>query len=213
MISRAAAVLFLTALTGCVSTTYTDYRARSDDAPLLGRQVAVYRVADYSRPPPSCAIVMPAEGDAAPGLRRVVEDAVHRHLAAKLPRVVGPVERARRVRRLAIDIRRADGRAILVRATRCPVLARARILDSSEDFVLVWSRKNLNLEIALARDGVAIWKARHDAARSDGGLPLSPISAPLAIVQAARLHGDDDVMLSLVDDAVRRIFAALPDMR
>ena len=60
-------------------------------------------------------------------------------------------------------------------------------------------------------DDVTLWKARHTASRSDGGLPLSPFSAPLSAFQAASLAGDDDVTPSMVEDVVRRLFATLPN--
>ncbi len=203
----------LALLSACGPTRYTDYRAQSEGAPLFERAVAVHVGTGFYRPPPDCAIVMPVAGRASPMLRRLVEDSVHRHLVTKLSVVVGPGARARAVRSLAIDVKRPDERAVLLRKLRCPVLIEAKIWDSGEDFALVWSRKNLDLEIIMVRHDTLLWKARHNADRADGGLPLSPISAPFAVAKASRLHGDGDAMVSLVDDAVRRIVASLPDTR
>ena len=207
----AALVLLLT--TGCGPTRYTDYDAAGGSAPMLERAVATRIGAGFYRPPPACAIVMPTAGVATPQFRRVVEEAVHRHLVTKLPKVVGPRARRREVRKLAVDPRRARDRAILTRVLRCPTLVEPKIWQSSEDFALVWSRKSLDLEIVMVRGDRLLWKARHTADRGDGGLPLSPLSAPLAVAKASRLHGDGDAMVSLVDDAVRRIVGALPDVR
>ena len=104
-------------------------------------------------------------------------------------------------------------RTHLTRHLRCPGLVEAKIWRSGEDFALIWSRKNLDLEIVMLREDRLLWKGRHEAGRSDGGLPLSPLSAPIAVARASRLHGDSDAMVSLVDDTVRRIVASLPDGR
>ncbi|MDD9915474.1 MAG: hypothetical protein OXT01_12530, partial [Rhodospirillaceae bacterium] len=81
------------------------------------------------------------------------------------------------------------------------------------DFALIWSLQKLDIEIGMLREHRLLWKGRHEAGRSDGGLPLSPLSAPIAVARASRLHGDSDAMVSLVDDTVRRIVASLPDVR
>jgi hypothetical protein len=180
---------------------------------LLERTVARHVGRDFYRPTPSCAIVMPVAGGATAQLRHAVETALYRHLVTRLPNVVGPKVRRREVRNRAVDLRREEDRTILTRALRCPVLVEAKIWQSNEDFALVWSRKNLDLEIVMLRDDRLLWKGRHDAGRSDGGLPLSPFSAPFAVARASRLHGDGDAMISLVDDTVRRIVASLPDVR
>ena len=53
-------------------------------------------------------------------------------------------------------------------------------------------------------------QAAHTAQRSDGGVPLSLIGAPVSAFRAARFNQDSDVLPSMVDDALRRIFASLP---
>ena len=206
----ATALLFVAA---CGPTRYTEYRAQSQAVPMLERSVAMHVGREFYRPTPGCAVVMPVAGQATPGLRRAVEAALYRHLVTKLPNVVGPRVRRREVRKLAINLRHEPDRAILTRAVRCSVLVEAKIWQSNEDFALVWSRKNLDLEIVMLRRERLLWKGRHNADRSDGGVPLSPLSAPFAVARASRLHGDGDAMISLVDDTVRRIVASLPDVR
>lgn len=209
-IALAAASMFLSA---CGPTRYTEYRAQPQAAPLLERTVARHVGRDFYRPTPTCAIVMPVAGGATPQLRHAVEMALYRHLVTRIPKVVGPQARRREVRNRAVDLRREEDRTILTRALRCPVLVEAKVWQSNQDFALVWSRKNLDLEIVMLRGDRLLWKGRHDADRSDGGLPLSPLSAPFAVARASRLHGDGDAMISLVDDTVRRIVASLPDVR
>ncbi len=210
---RAGSFCAMILLAACGPTRYSEYRSNDQAASLLTREVAVHLPMSFYRPPPACAIVMPVAGRATSGLRRAVEDAVHRHLVTKVARVVGPLDRRRHERRLVVNLRQANDRALLSRTVRCPVLVEAKVWQSGEDFALVWSRKRLDLEIIMVRDEVLLWKARHTAERADGGLPLSPLSAPFAIAKASRLHGDHDVMDSLVDDTVRRIVASLPDVR
>jgi len=207
------AAVVLLCLAACGPTRYTEYRAQPQSVPLLERSVAMHVGRAFYRPTPGCAVVMPVVGKAAPRLRHAVETALYRHLVTKLPNVVGPRIRRREVRKLAIDLRQETDRALLTRALRCPVLVEAKIWQSSEDFALVYSRKNLDLEIVMLRRDRLLWKGRHNADRSDGGLPLSPLSAPFAVARASRLHGDGDAMISLVDDTVRRIVGSLPDVR
>ena len=208
-----AIVLILATLAACGPTRYTEYRAQPQNQSFLERSVARHVGRDFYRPTPSCAIVMPAAGVASLTLRRATEAALYRHLVTKIPKVVSPRDRQQTVRRLAIDLKHEADRTHLTRHLRCPVLVEAKIWRSGEDFALIWSRKNLDLEIVMLREDRLLWKGRHEAGRSDGGLPLSPLSAPIAVARASRLHGDSDAMVSLVDDTVRRIVASLPDVR
>ena len=63
------------------------------------------------------------------------------------------------------------------------------------------------------RDGFVVWRARHAATRSEGGLPTSFLSAAVNMFAAGAQHADPDVRLSVADDAVRRIVVSLPDTR
>ena len=58
-----------------------------------------------------------------------------------------------------------------------------------------------------------LWKASHVARRSDGSLPLTPISAPIAIYEAGRFSNDQDILPSMIDDTLRRLVISLPDIR
>ena len=210
---KVAIGLLFVMLAACGPTRYTEYRAQPQDPSFLERSVTMHVGRDFYRPLPGCAIVMPVAGRAAPALRLAIEAALYRHLVTKLPKVVGPRERRREVRKLGVDPQHEADRAHLTRALRCPVLVEAKIWQSGEDYALIWSRKNLDLEIVMLRGDRLLWKGRHEAGRSDGGLPLSPLSAPFAVARASRLHGDSDAMVSLVDDTVRRIVVSLPDVR
>ena len=67
--------------------------------------------------------------------------------------------------------------------------------------------------MARVADDAVLWKARHVANRSDGGLPFSIIGVAVAGFEAARFRADEDVPDSLIDDAVRRMMVTLPDVR
>ena len=62
-------------------------------------------------------------------------------------------------------------------------------------------------------NGAELWRAAHQASRSEGTLPLSPMSVPIGAFSAGRFHGDADVFPSMADDVARRIVASLPDTR
>ena len=80
------------------------------------------------------------------------------------------------------------------------------------DFALIWARLSIGLEVQLTRasDGRLLWKARHTASRSQGGITLSPLGAATHMVEAAALTSDADQATSLVADLTRRIVATLP---
>jgi hypothetical protein len=64
-----------------------------------------------------------------------------------------------------------------------------------------------------AADGHVLWKARHIADRSDGGLPLSPIGIAVDTFTSAQFSSDREISESVVDDAVRRLVRSLPNAR
>ncbi len=202
-------------LASCTTTTYVAYNDGGESVPLFERRVA-YRISDnFYRNPPDCAVILALGDTAFPALNDLVEGALFRHMVGKLRRVIGPLERRRITRRLAVDLKNpADGR-VFARMERCAAFVRATVTVAANDFVLVWARRSLGLDIALVgfADQTVHWQARHSASRSDGGLPLSPFSVPMSIFEAARLHADDDILPSMVDDAVRRAVATLPDVR
>ena len=80
---------------------------------------------------------------------------------------------------------------------------------------MVWAERQIGLAIGLIdlRDDAVLWRARHAARRGAGGAPLSPLSLLVSTGAAARFAADADVPLSLLDDALRRTLATLPDLR
>ena len=81
--------------------------------------------------------------------------------------------------------------------------------------MLVWSELRLGLEARLfrQRDGVELWKARHVARRSDGGLSFSPFGLVVNAYDANSFSSDGDIVVSVSEDLVRRIIASLPNTK
>jgi len=215
MIARSITLWFLLlGLGACTATEYRAYQGRgAAEVSPAGRQV-FYKVetALYDRPP-DCVVVLEPSGPAeAAGL---LEEALARHLAGRVARVVGPLERRRVERGLAVDLADENGRRHYASAAGCPVFLRARITDSGSDSTLVWYGRRFGAELELVRapGDVMLWQASHTASRSDGGVPLSPLSLPMSIFSALRFGQDSDQFPSMVDDAVRRMVVTLPDMR
>ncbi len=208
------------ALASC-RTEYRAYGERpvtSDNAPvesLDGRRVFFRVERAFYRDPPQCVVVLPAPDDHATSAATArIESAVARHLRDKVPRVIGPLRRDRAARRLALDLNDAGDRRRFARLERCDAFLRWRMIGSSSDYFLVWSRRDLGLDVEMFREpGRTLWKAAHVAHRSDGGLPLSPLSAPFDIYKASRFSKDQDILPSMIDDIMRRLVVTLPDVR
>ncbi len=202
-------------LAGCMATSYGPYAEARADTSFLERRVAFEVDGAFHRDPPSCAAILPLRRAPSARLAAIVERALTRHLSQRLPRVIGPPERRRRERRLAIDLSHPEDRRAFARATDCPAFVQGTLYQASDDYVVVWARRGFGLQVTMTRasDEAVLWKARHAAMRADGGVPLSPVSAAVAGFNAARFHADKDMEESLADDVVRRIAASLPDVR
>lgn len=201
---------------GCAETSYVVFEAAEADSRLMGRVVEVEIDREYYEDYPDCVLVMPPS--AAPGLERIaglVEAALSTALTRKLKRVVGAVERDLVARRMAVDLSYPNDREALLRALECETFVTTEISGPGNAYYLVWSEFRIGLEMRLlrARDRRLLWHAQHVADRSGGGLPLSPIGVIVEAFSSTRFLVDPDVTDSVVDDAVRRIVASLPDSR
>ncbi len=213
-------IILVISLSGCQQTAYRSYDARprlqnSSEARLVRYQVskAFYRLA------PDCVVVLPAQGKAKSKDKMLIERAAARHLRGKIAQVIGPDERLRLTRRLALDhTDPADQRYFAshqYKGLLCRYLAIPSIRGIEQNFALFWAsrRVHLGLEITSALTGDSLWRGDHLADRSDGGLPLSPFSLGSAAIRASRLNGDKDMLPSMIDDVFRRILKTLPDTR
>ena len=75
-------------------------------------------------------------------------------------------------------------------------------------YLVFWAQSRLALQLRLIAqdDGAVLWEARHDLARSQGGVPLSPMTAPLLAYQATAFGNDGEQVYSMIDDALRRMW-------
>ena len=209
-----AALVLVTA--ACTEVCYL----REGDAGTAGGpldRTVIYKVdGAFYRSPPRCAVVMPIRWpDADLRLVRQVEDALGRHLTAKVDRVIGPAARDRAARRRVYDLGDAEQRRRLARALGCDTVVEGETRAAESTFALVWARTRFGLAVSLERasDGRSLWRASHTAERSAGGLPLSILGMPKDAFSAGRLMKDGEVFPSMVDDVVRRVMASLPDTR
>jgi hypothetical protein len=206
-------------LVACTETRYTGYDPDQRVDPLLARQIAYEVDPDLYRHAPDCVAVLATRAESTPdapptALAEEVERALGRHLTTKVGRVIGPFDRRRIERSRALDLDHAQDRDRFARMESCPLFLRAVLISADDDYFLIWSQRRLGLELVLyENEEVPLWQATHTARRSDGNLPLSLLSIPLAAIEAASFRGDDDQLPSMIDDAVRRMFVTLPDFR
>jgi hypothetical protein len=165
--------------------------------------------------PPDCVTILPIETPPESAVAETIEGALARHLAGRVPRVIGPAERRRFERAAGLDLASAEDRRSFAATSRCRFFLRTTMDQLRNDYLLVWSGRSvgLSLELLPASGGEALWQARHVAARSDGALPLSPFSLVAGAFQAGQFQSDADILSSIVDDAARRMMATLPDVR
>ena len=117
-------------------------------------------------------------------------------------------------RQMAVDLDTASGRRRFGILARCDTAVDISSKGFETTFVLVWAQARLSLSARLfrLRDDVELWHGTHAANRSEGSIPLSPISIPVSAFSAGKFHSDQDVFPSMADDAARRLLASLPDV-
>jgi hypothetical protein len=214
-VSRPAAVALLgLVLQACTGVAYRPLDSPEPAAPPWQREVRYALDPAFFHDPPACVVVLPTEGGP-DALAEAVEAAFTRSLSVKVPRVIGAVGRNRMTRPLGLDLTAEDGRRRFARQAGCPFVATSTVTAAGAVFALVWAQVTfgLTLEIRRAVDDQAVWTARHEARRGDGGLPLSLPSLGSAAARAGMTLGDEEANASMVDDALRRMMATLPDLR
>lgn len=216
MMSKAIAIVLVAlAVQGCVETQYVPYgeEQKPTAEPIAARQV-FYRIeqAFYDSPPDCVLVLSPVGPEEVGGL---LEGALARHMSGRVPRVIGPAERRRDERALAFDLGDEADQRRYAKSVNCAALLRPKITNLENGMALVWSGRRFGaaLELIRATDGALLWQASHATSRSDGGVPLSPLSLPMTVFNALRFGQDTDQFPSMVDDAVRRMVVTLPDMR
>lgn len=214
---RAAAVLIaVLSVAACTTVRYEAEGESKSESELFERRVT-YRVerAFYGTPP-GCAVVLPLKTNLKDVRAiRTIENAIGRQLSTRIDRVIVPDARDRIARRIAVDPANPDGRRRLADSARCDTVVEAQTDGLESTYALVWAeaRFGLTVRMSRARDGVTLWRASHQAQRSEGSLPLSLFSIPIGAFSAGKFKNDQDVFPSMVEDVARRIMASLPDMR
>lgn len=212
---RLAGLLLMLALQACNQTVYLRDAAPEDSAGAFGREVRYKLSSDIYKKVPDCAIVLPTKGKGRVALKEGLSQALARHMALKLRRIVAPMDRDRLVRRYSIDLAGAEGVRFLAQRLQCPFAVQTEVLDVEETYLGVWSRKQVAVKLTLfhIRDDLLLWTAFHAVSRQDGDIPLSPFSLGAGIYKAGVHIGDADMIPSMSDDAIRRMMVTLPDFR
>ena len=210
-------LLFGLILSACTETRYVDYGEgiREDQTPF--KTVAYEIDPSFYEEFPTCVFILkPGPRDQVTvDLSRIIETALSRHIAARFDRIIDGPERRNTIERDNLDIDDpSDFRSILKRL-ECDTYIRTEVLDPHIEYLLVWSQVGVGLELQLRRseDDHLLWRARHKARRSEGGLSLSPIGILVDTVFSSRFAADREVAESLADDAVRRMVFPLPNTR
>lgn len=215
---RFIAIISLMLLAGCAETSYVGFQRGGVSPDLFTRQVEFEVSKAFYREPPACVIVLPFTSTNRKqrwGWPRIVEGALARQLSGKVTRVIGPNERDQLIRRLSVDLSRSGDRRVLANQARCEFFAQAKPWGEGSVYAVFWAQTRVGLEVKMMRsdDDNVVWQARHEATRSGGGLPLSPLSIATKSFMATRFNADGDVPLSLLDDALRRMVNTIPDTR
>jgi len=175
-----------------------------------------FRIADaFYTDPPHCLIVMPTTDIEVPlDVVNIVEQALALHLSKKVARVIGPEDRRSAERKLALNVKNPLDRRYLARNERCQAYLAWQLKEYDDSYILVWSRKKIGLEVKLMliENDTELWFASHTTYRSEGGLPLSLLSLPIAAAEATIFNQDAEQLTSMVNDAVRRLIVTLPDV-
>ncbi len=211
----AAVVLAAVSVAACTTTTYRGYDGAAEESLPWDRDIASDVDPAIYLAPLSCVVVAPtSQGEDSP-LGEIIERALARHLSERVRRVIGPTERRRMERELVFDLNDAGDRRHFGDASGCRAFLDWTVLAAASDYAVVFSQRRFGMEVTLSHPGggTFLWRAAHVARRTEGGLPLSLVSVPLAAFEATRFHQDEDILASMVDDVVRRVFVTLPDLR
>lgn len=203
-------------LAGCVQTTYHGFDEQVDnDNSIAGGKVSFELSREFYRDPPACVTVLPDPEQSTAMTARSVEVAVARHLSSRVDRVIGPSERNALVRRHVVNLNIPGDRRTFSALERCRYYIRPTITSNDETYALVWAHRSIGIEMKLFRgaDEEVLWRVQHTLTRGDGGLPMLPLSAGMAALRAGMLYNDGEQLPSMIDDALRRMFVTLPDIR
>ena len=79
----------------------------------------------------------------------------------------------------------------------------------------MWSQVEIGIEVTMQRanDDKILWRARHIADRSEGGLPFSPIGFVIDAYSSVKFSTNREIAISVIDDTIRAITSSIPNTR
>ncbi|MFN3076250.1 MAG: hypothetical protein ABT940_05120 [Alphaproteobacteria bacterium] len=201
-----AMAVIAAAVTSCSHTTYVDL-GRSD-SPIIPNPFE--RIIEYESDLalfleyPQCIVVgritVPPLHDG-----QAIERMLRESLVSRLRGRLGDVS--------IVDMgNKSDTDEIEYAINGCMYFLSASIQAIDETYLLIWSQKQLALDVRLLHlvDGSTLWKARHIASRSEGDIPFSALGTAVAVFRTKNFFDDADVLPSIIDDAVRRVISVFP---
>ena len=206
---------------GCAETQFSPYaeaKGEAETLPFAPRRVFFEVTREFLVDMPDCIVVLPpkAEKEGQKHYARLVERELTGALRSKISRIVGSTQRRISARELALPqgLTNPAGRRLLAGHLDCNALVFSEIQGGLTN-ALVWSSVKMTVDVRMeASDGKILWRAKTEASRSDGGVPLSPLSILTNGFNAARFAADQsDISESVISDAVRRIVHTIPDAR
>ena len=113
---------------------------------------------------------------------------------------------------IAATVAPSGGDEIDAAVSNCPYLLSAVLLKNDEFYTLFWSRRRIGIELRLTEvdSEQTLWTAQHVSSRNEAAMPLDPVGLAVAIFRAQDFAKDADIVPSMVDDVMRRLFAAFP---
>ena len=208
---RLFSFIMILALTACVSNpSYVEVGKGAEE---LKPGDVNYKLSGlFYRDPPDCVSVMETKAENHPQMKSALSVALARHLGEKVDRVIFPRKRLEVEKRQGYDLKDKRDRLRYSVKTRCRFYARAELYDLGDDYVGVFAKKHLGVRVDINRfeDDQPLWQAAHTVWRADGGVPTSPIGLIGGVASATMFKADQEVMPSLIDDAMRRMVRTLP---
>ncbi len=205
----------LSLLPGCSYTEHKPFNEAESTSSNFSRIVHSNLNPEFEKAPPKCVVVFQPYSVGNSDFAKRIENVLIRHLSGKFLRVIGGPERDLKAIRHGFDLTFPADRINLSEVLECGAFLEFQLLRPKHSYFVVWSELKIGLEARLFRqsDGVELWRARHIARRSEGGVSISPVGLAVNAYQANRFSSDDDVIGSVSDDLVRRLMASLPDRK
>lgn len=208
---------------GCSDIRYVDHAntrvldRQVEEPSAFSRQVDFHLDRAFYETPPRCVMIMPihAKKKIDPKTAGMVEDAVSRYAANLFDKTITARHVKFASRKRAFDPNHDGDRKRLGRALRCDTQLEIKTVGIEDFYAVVWTDLSVAIQLTLvrSRDASLLWRGKHKARRADGGLPIGILSVGAGTFSAGKLASDRDVLPSMIDDAVRRVMASLPDTR